>query len=137
MSFTRTSALRLSRTLNTTRPHVTRRTYASEPSGAAPPSSGGGGNNTIMIIGAALGIPAAFYLLKGKGDTHPTPSEKDKPATRKAPAGEGSISSKQEGLSNADTSHPYVNEPGKSITGEGETETAKFKGTVSPQRPQN
>ena len=90
-----------------------------------------------MIITAALGIPAAYYLFMGRGDTHPTPSEKDQPASRKAPAGGNSISSKQEGLSNKDTSNPYINEPGKSITGEGETESAKFKGTVSPQRPQN
>jgi len=48
----------------------------------------------------------------------------------------GSISSKQEGLSNADTMNPYVNEPGKSQKGEGETETAKVKGTVSTDRPQ-
>ncbi|RDW72694.1 uncharacterized protein DSM5745_07866 [Aspergillus mulundensis] len=134
MPFPRALRLPRGQALTTPRPKITRRTYASDPS--APPS-GGGGNNTIMIIGAALGIPAAFYLFMGRGDTHPTPSEKDKPATRKAPAGEGSMSSKQEGLSNADTSNPYVNEPGKSITGEGETETAKFKGTVSPQRPQN
>ncbi|KAL4735400.1 hypothetical protein BDV11DRAFT_196114 [Aspergillus similis] len=131
MSFTR-APLRLSRAINTTRPQVTRRTYASEP---APQQ--GGSNSTWMIITAALGIPAAYYLFVGRGDSHPTPSEKDQPASRKAPAGGGSMSSKQEGLSNKDTSNPYVNEPGKSITGEGETETAKFKGTVSPQRPQN
>ncbi|KAL4995325.1 hypothetical protein BDV10DRAFT_196781 [Aspergillus recurvatus] len=131
MSFTR-APLRLSRAINTTRPQVTRRTYASEP---APPQRGS--NSTWMIITAALGVPAAYYLFLRSGDSHPTPSEKDKPAARKAPAGEGSISSKQEGLSNQDTSNPYVNNPGKSITGEGETETAKFKGTVSPQRPQN
>ncbi|KAL4974624.1 hypothetical protein BDW66DRAFT_81284 [Aspergillus desertorum] len=131
MSFTR-APLRLSRAINTTRPHITRRTYASEP---VPQQ--GGSNSTWMIITAALGIPAAYYLFMGRGDTHPTPAEKDKPATRKAPAGAGSMSSKQEGLSNQDTSNPYINEPGKSITGEGETESAKFKGTVSPQRPQN
>ncbi|KAJ5981079.1 hypothetical protein N7481_008377 [Penicillium waksmanii] len=48
----------------------------------------------------------------------------------------GSMSSKQEGLSNADTMNPYVNEPGKSQKGEGETDTAKVKGTVSTDRPQ-
>ena len=32
--------------------------------------------------------------------------------------------------------NPYVNEPGKSMKGEGETETAKVKGTVSTTRPQ-
>lgn len=46
------------------------------------------------------------------------------------------MSGKQEGLSNATTDNPYVNEPGKSKKGEGETETAKVKGTVSPERPQ-
>lgn len=50
--------------------------------------------------------------------------------------GPTSMSSKQEGLSNADTMNPYVNEPGKSKKGEGETETAKVKGTVKPERPQ-
>lgn len=45
------------------------------------------------------------------------------------------MSSKQEGLDNADSSNPYINEPGKSVKGEGETETAKLKGTVSPERP--
>ncbi|GES60254.1 hypothetical protein ATEIFO6365_0002058600 [Aspergillus terreus] len=32
--------------------------------------------------------------------------------------------------------NPYVNEPGKSEKGEGETETVKVKGSVSPERPQ-
>lgn len=50
--------------------------------------------------------------------------------------GPNSISFKQQGLSNADTMNPFVNEPGKSQKGEGETETAKVKGTVSPTRPQ-
>jgi hypothetical protein len=52
------------------------------------------------------------------------------------PGGTGSMSSKQQGLSNADTMNPYVNEPGKSEKGEGETETAKVKGTVRTDRPQ-
>lgn len=46
------------------------------------------------------------------------------------------MSAKQEGVSNSTTDNPFVNEPGKSVKGEGETETAKVKGTVSPQRPQ-
>lgn len=50
--------------------------------------------------------------------------------------GPSSMSYKQEGLSNGDTMNPFVNEPGKSKKGEGETETAKVKGTVSPTRPQ-
>lgn len=54
----------------------------------------------------------------------------------KPPAGETSTSAKQEGLSNTNTMNPYVNEPGKSQKGEGETETVKVKGTVKPERPQ-
>lgn len=50
--------------------------------------------------------------------------------------GPTSMSFKQQGLSNADTMNPYINEPGKSQKGEGETETAKVKGTVKPDRPQ-
>lgn len=46
------------------------------------------------------------------------------------------MSSKQEGLDNQDTSNPFVNEPGKSQKGEGETESSKVKGTVRPERPQ-
>ncbi|CAI7644088.1 unnamed protein product [Penicillium glandicola] len=53
------------------------------------------------------------------------------------PAGVGSMSLKQEGLSNADAMNPYVNEPGKSKKGEGETDTVKVKGTVRPDRPQS
>ncbi|KAK5807644.1 hypothetical protein VI817_001902 [Penicillium citrinum] len=60
----------------------------------------------------------------------------DEPRAMGSPGFQGSISSKQEGLSNADTMNPYVNEPGKSAKGEGETETAKVKGTVSTSRPQ-
>jgi hypothetical protein len=52
------------------------------------------------------------------------------------PGGIGSMSFKQQGLSNADTMNPYVNEPGKSQKGEGETETVKVKGTVKTDRPQ-
>ncbi|OOF99205.1 hypothetical protein ASPCADRAFT_204870 [Aspergillus carbonarius ITEM 5010] len=64
------------------------------------------------------------------------PSEADQPASRKEPGSSATISSKQEGLSNTDTDNPFVNEPGKSQKGEGETETAKVKGTVAPDRPQ-
>lgn len=52
------------------------------------------------------------------------------------PDGPGSISLKQEGLDNGDTMNPFVNEPGKSKKGEGETDSVKVKGTVSPARPQ-
>lgn len=53
-----------------------------------------------------------------------------------SPEGPKSMSFKQEGLSNADTMNPFVNEPGKSKKGEGETETVKVKGTVRTDRPQ-
>lgn len=47
------------------------------------------------------------------------------------------MSFKQEGLSNADAMHPYINEPGKSKKGEDETDTVKVKGTtVRNDRPQ-
>ncbi|CAI7619178.1 unnamed protein product [Penicillium discolor] len=49
---------------------------------------------------------------------------------------EAFLSLKQEGLDNADTMNPYVNEPGKSKKGEGETDSVKVKGTVRPGRPQ-
>lgn len=52
------------------------------------------------------------------------------------PRGPNSMSAKQEGLSNADTMNPYVNEPGKSEKGEGETDTVKVKGTVRVDRSQ-
>ena len=46
------------------------------------------------------------------------------------------MSGKQENLSNADTFHPHMADKGKSMKGEGEPETAKLKGTVSPERQQ-
>lgn len=46
------------------------------------------------------------------------------------------MSAKQQGLSNADTMHPYANEPGTSQKGEGETDSGKLKGTVRTDRPQ-
>ncbi|KAE8336831.1 hypothetical protein BDV24DRAFT_167880 [Aspergillus arachidicola] len=64
------------------------------------------------------------------------PSNVDEATARGGTGGPATISGKQEGVSNADTSNPYVNEPGKSQKGEGETETAKVKGTVDPARPQ-
>ncbi|KAJ5811441.1 hypothetical protein N7474_007742 [Penicillium riverlandense] len=62
------------------------------------------------------------------------PSEVDEPHARGSTGGSGTMSGKQEGLSNADTSNPYVNSPDKSKKREGETESAKLKGTVSTQR---
>ncbi|KAL4939679.1 hypothetical protein BDV06DRAFT_33010 [Aspergillus oleicola] len=133
MSFTR-ALLRASPARSTTRPTRSQtRTYASPPD----PSRGSSGSQTWIAITAILGIPAAYYFLSGTPSSQKIPpSSKDQPASRKAPAGEGSISSKQEGLDNADSSNPYINEPGKSVKGEGETETTKLKGTVDPRRPQ-
>ncbi|KAJ5798300.1 uncharacterized protein N7503_007596 [Penicillium pulvis] len=69
-------------------------------------------------------------------DSNSTTSTHDEPRAMGSSKGPTSMSFKQEGLSNADTMNPYVNEPGKSKKGEGETETAKVKGTVKPDRPQ-
>lgn len=57
-------------------------------------------------------------------------------SSRKEPGGPSTISGKQEGISNTTTYNPYMDNPEKSKKGEGETETAKVKGTVSPERPQ-
>ena len=48
------------------------------------------------------------------------------------------MSGKQEGLSNTDTKHSedITTSSEKSTKGEGTVETAKLKGTVSPNRPQ-
>ncbi|KAL3488427.1 hypothetical protein BJX62DRAFT_212102 [Aspergillus germanicus] len=158
MSFTaqRLRLLRspLARPQAITRPKTTttaRRGYASaEPT----PPEARRSNTTWLVITAALGIPAAYYLLQGNstrgasssgpqsgpgvssGSPTTPPASQDQPASRKAPSDPNTMSSKQEGLDNADTSHPYVNEPGKSMKGEGETETVKLKGTVSTDRPQ-
>ncbi|OGE57593.1 hypothetical protein PENARI_c002G11639 [Penicillium arizonense] len=63
-------------------------------------------------------------------------SAHDEPRAMGPAKGPTSMSFKQQGLSNTDTMNPYINEPGKSQKGEGETETAKVKGTVKPDRPQ-
>lgn len=52
-----------------------------------------------------------------------------------SPDGQNSIPVKQQNLSNADTMRPSINEPGTSIKGEDETETAKVKETVSSEQP--
>jgi hypothetical protein len=57
------------------------------------------------------------------------------PTAKKPPQGANTMSNKQEGLDAADTDNPYINEPGKSVKGEGETDSAKLKGTVDPSRP--
>lgn len=64
-------------------------------------------------------------------------SDKDKALSAKKPGGQGSISGKQQGLSNTDTKHPSAADVSgdKSTKGEGTVETAKVKGTVKPDRP--
>jgi len=62
------------------------------------------------------------------------PSQADQPSAQKPAGGSGTMSGKQEGLSNADTSNPFLNRPEESKKREGETDSAKLKGTVSTQR---
>ncbi|ORY15305.1 hypothetical protein BCR34DRAFT_478125 [Clohesyomyces aquaticus] len=71
---------------------------------------------------------------ENKGDS---PDENDKSDPRGAPGGSGTTSGKQEGLSNTDTKHPSdgSGDASNSKKGEGVTETAKLKGTVSTDRP--
>lgn len=68
------------------------------------------------------------------------PSEYDPGKAQRAPKGpgefSGATSAKQQGVSNTETKHPELDAPGKSVKGEGETESAKLKGTVSTERPQ-
>ncbi|KAH1509353.1 hypothetical protein KXV22_003313 [Aspergillus fumigatus] len=137
-----------------------RRKYAS-----APDTTKKSSDLPWMLASVGLGVPAAFYLLQSSptkvashnhhGETRMTerkeaeipperetvgpdvkPSEVDEPAGRKAPSGANTISAKQEGLDSSDTDNPYVAEPGKSVKGEGETDSVKLKGTVDPARPQ-
>ncbi|GAD99983.1 conserved hypothetical protein [Paecilomyces variotii No. 5] len=93
---------------------------------------------------------------KDEGKEEPKEEEKE-PKQEKAPEGEkpsqydepgavknvdgagktaGATSGKQEGLSNANTSHPNTTAPGKSTKSEDDVDTAKVKGSVDPQRPQ-
>ncbi|KAI9825922.1 MAG: hypothetical protein M1819_000441 [Sarea resinae] len=81
-------------------------------------------------------------LAKSQGADEPTQepegrSSEDKPATSK-PVVKGEMSGKQAGLTTTDTKHStdITNDPNKSKKGEGVPETAKVKGTVSPDRPQ-
>lgn len=47
----------------------------------------------------------------------------------------GAMSAKQQGVSNTETKHPWLEASGKSEKAEGYTETAKLQGTISPHRP--
>ncbi|QKX58318.1 uncharacterized protein TRUGW13939_05440 [Talaromyces rugulosus] len=66
------------------------------------------------------------------------PSERDPPKAIRPPTdpgkNSGAQSAKQQGLTNTETKHPSLETPGKSVKAEGETETAKVMGTVSPER---
>ncbi|OQD73585.1 hypothetical protein PENDEC_c014G05089 [Penicillium decumbens] len=124
--------------------------------GYATGPAGGSAGSSYWLKVSLVGIPASYFLwrmLRPKsgdisGQHHGAnqeykegaegnrPSDYDKPRSRGDPNGVGSMSSKQEGLDNQDTSNPFVNEPGKSQKGEGETESSKVKGTVRPERPQ-
>jgi hypothetical protein len=59
-------------------------------------------------------------------------------ATQKDAKSQNEMSGKQQGLSNDDTGHstPVADNPNKSSKGEGVAETAKLKGTVDTNRPQ-
>ena len=46
----------------------------------------------------------------------------------------GVETTKQQGLTNKETMHPYLYGPGKSEKVEGVTDSAKLLGTVSPER---
>ncbi|KAJ5738987.1 hypothetical protein N7533_011771 [Penicillium manginii] len=111
-----------------------------------------------LPVAIAITIPLAFYMSRGDRQVGPVKGAEanqdvnqtsqvqpsnirfSEPYDQPRAVGEkgfhGSISSKQEGLSNTDTLNPHINEPGKSQKGEGEVETAKVKGTVSTNRPQ-
>ncbi|KAJ5851955.1 uncharacterized protein N7529_011340 [Penicillium soppii] len=108
-----------------------------------------------LIASFGLGLPISFYFWQRGGKQNPKTNvvreehresarganqeyteDDDKPRGMGSAGGPKSMSFKQEGLSNADAMHPYVNEPGKSKKGEGETETVKVKGTVRTDRPQ-
>ncbi|KAL5333299.1 hypothetical protein BJX70DRAFT_403693 [Aspergillus crustosus] len=131
MSFTCPQILRLSRALKPL-PRQQTRHYARAPEDPKTSS-----NTTWIAISAAIALPAGYFLLSSRSAKTPaTPSVVDEAAPRKEAGGSNTMSSKQEGLSNATTDHPYINEPGKPVKGEGEAETAKLKGTVSTTRPQ-
>lgn len=71
------------------------------------------------------------------GHKETDPAKRDPAQTVKEPAGEGSISQKQEGLSNTDTKNVVFNTPrGDAIKmkSEGAHESAKLKGTVDVNR---
>ncbi|CAG8187372.1 unnamed protein product [Penicillium olsonii] len=159
MSFIRQTVSRSLPRVRTPAAHTHRSFATSGPSGQQ-------GTPRWLLVSIALGVPISIYMWtrdtapktsprgvnqeykqgRGEGsesngssnhtqDTN-TASDYDKPRGMGSPAGPGSMSHKQEGWSNADSMNPYINEPGKSKKGEGETETVKVKGTVRVDRPQ-
>ncbi|PTU18980.1 hypothetical protein P175DRAFT_0525715 [Aspergillus ochraceoroseus IBT 24754] len=89
-------------------------------------------NNTWLVISACLGIPAAYYLLMGNSSkpakgSLAMPSNVEEAASPKSSSGQNTMSSNQEGLSNTDRAHPYVNSPSFNKKREGQTDSAKAK----------
>ncbi|KAJ6104589.1 hypothetical protein N7523_010909 [Penicillium sp. IBT 18751x] len=120
-----------------------RRSYAT---GAGAQGSAGPSKNWLKLS-ILLGIPVSIFLWqrlqtpnskdhKQGEERNRSSRDYDQPRSRGEQGGTGSMSFKQEGLSNTNTSNPHVNDPGLSQKGEGETETAKVKGTVQHDRPQ-
>ncbi|KAF2137454.1 uncharacterized protein K452DRAFT_235859 [Aplosporella prunicola CBS 121167] len=99
-----------------------------------PDAKGGAKKRIDSGYGTPIGSESAERDAKG--------SSKDKVSCHFAASSKESLSQnqqsgKQEGLSNTDTKHSTdpVSDPNKSTKGEGTAETAKVKGTVSPNRP--
>ncbi|KAL4898138.1 hypothetical protein BDV59DRAFT_166266 [Aspergillus ambiguus] len=156
MAFPR-ALLRASRPSAVPRPSAqfARRTYASA-SHEAQSSS----NLPWMIGSITLLGPGLYYLLGNKppkqshhdDHDHGPPKEAHTPAGDSAPQPDRDAEQKTTSAPSKDvpenpgrttievdkgrSDNPYVNEPGKSQKGEGETETVKVKGSVSPERPQ-
>ncbi|KAL2011376.1 hypothetical protein VTN00DRAFT_4094 [Thermoascus crustaceus] len=63
------------------------------------------------------------------------PPEADPTAGMRQVGGPNVASSAQENVANADTSNPFLASPGKSEKSEGVTETARYKGSIDPNRP--
>ncbi|OKL58303.1 hypothetical protein UA08_06610 [Talaromyces atroroseus] len=109
-----------------------------------------------LAISVAVTVPAVIYLLRaGPEETQhgafpkrplvKKPEEGVEPQSRRDPAdvikppksfeGEsGAQTTKQQGLTNKETQHPYLYAPGKSEKPEGITDSSKVMGTVSPAR---
>ncbi|CRG84124.1 hypothetical protein PISL3812_01453 [Talaromyces islandicus] len=114
-----------------------------------------------MVGSIVLTVPALLYLLNSRPEVphglkphrsvteeveaHEEDSKKSEKPSERDPAkatrpptdagkNSGAQSAKQQGLSNTETKHPNLEDPGKSVKAEGETDTAKLKGTVSAQR---